>query len=128
MFALRTIIFSVAEPRSLFPWRNSGGYSIWMQLTSHSSLAGVCKCLFYYNLKINALATVSKLLYFIYVSYSFEMQECRRKGIMDVGYMDPLMICQTTLKLHEKDTLDNVFMFLDKHHDKGAILLPYNFG
>jgi hypothetical protein len=56
------------------------------------------------------------------------MQQCTRKGIMSVSYMDPLMITQNTLKLNERETLDNLIMFLEKHHDKGVILLPYNFG
>jgi hypothetical protein len=45
----------------IFPCKNSGSYSIWMQLASHSSVARLCKCLFYYKLKINALATVSHI-------------------------------------------------------------------
>jgi hypothetical protein len=60
MFALRTIITSMAEMSSLFPWRNFSSYSIWMQFTSHSSVAGL-KCLFYYTLKTIALATVSHI-------------------------------------------------------------------
>jgi hypothetical protein len=55
--------------------------------------------------KINALATLSHILTSIFfVSYSFEMQRTRRKGIMSVGYMDPLMITQNTLKLNESET------------------------
>jgi hypothetical protein len=60
-FALRTIIISVDIRSSLFPWRNSGSYSIWMQLMSNSSIVGLCKCLLYYKLKINALDTLSHI-------------------------------------------------------------------
>jgi hypothetical protein len=34
------------------------------------------------------------------------MQRSRRKGIMSVGYMDPLIITQNTLKLNERETLN----------------------
>jgi hypothetical protein len=47
---------------------------------------------------------------------------------MSVGYMDPLMITQNTLKLNERETLNHIINFLDKHHDKAVIELPYNFG
>jgi hypothetical protein len=47
---------------------------------------------------------------------------------MIVGYMDSLMITQNTLRLNERETLDHNIKFLDKHHDKGVVLLPYNFG
>jgi hypothetical protein len=47
---------------------------------------------------------------------------------MSVGYMDPLMITQHTLKLNERETLDHIINFLDKYHDKVLIELPYNFG
>jgi hypothetical protein len=32
-----------------------------MQLMSNSSIAGLCKCLLYYKLKINALDTLSHI-------------------------------------------------------------------
>jgi hypothetical protein len=47
---------------------------------------------------------------------------------MIVGYMDSLMITQNTLRLNERETLDHNIKFLDKHRDKGVVLLPYNFG
>jgi hypothetical protein len=46
MFTLTTIIIFVGIRSSLFPWRNFGSYSIWMHLVFHSSVAGLCKCLF----------------------------------------------------------------------------------
>jgi hypothetical protein len=49
------------------------------------------------------------------------------KGIMSVGYMDPLMITQNTLKINERETLNHIINFLDKHQDKAVIELPYNF-
>jgi hypothetical protein len=61
MFALRTIIFSMGNRSSLFPCRNSSSYSIWLHLTSRSSVAGLYKCLFYYKLKMNTLATSSHI-------------------------------------------------------------------
>jgi hypothetical protein len=56
------------------------------------------------------------------------MQQTKRKEIMSVGYMDALMITQTTLKLNETETLNHIINFLDKHHDKACIDLQYNFG
>jgi hypothetical protein len=46
---------------------------------------------------------------------------------MSVGYMDPLMITHNTLKLNKRETLEHIINFLDKHHDKDVIKLPYNF-
>jgi hypothetical protein len=37
---------------------------------------------------------------------------------MSVGYINPLMITQNTLKLNERETLNHIINFLDKHHDK----------
>jgi hypothetical protein len=45
------------------------------------------------------------------VSYSFEMQQSRRKGIMSVEYMDPLMITQNTLKHNERKHLITLSTF-----------------
>jgi hypothetical protein len=47
---------------------------------------------------------------------------------MSVGYMDPLMITKITLKLNERETLNRIIKYVDKHHDKACIELPYNFG
>jgi hypothetical protein len=55
------------------------------------------------------------------------MQWTRRKGIMSVRYMDPLMITHNTLELNERETLNHIINFLGKHHDKAVIDLPYNF-
>jgi histidyl-tRNA synthetase len=46
---------------------------------------------------------------------------------MSVSYMDPLMITETTLKLNERETLNHIINYLDKHHDKACIELPHNF-
>jgi hypothetical protein len=46
---------------------------------------------------------------------------------MSVGYMAPLMITQNTVKLNEREKLNQIINFLDKHHDKDVIELPYNF-
>jgi hypothetical protein len=62
------------------------------------------------------------------MSYSFEMQRTRRKGIMSAGYINPLMITENTLKLNERETLNHTIKYLDKHHDKACIEQPYNFG
>jgi hypothetical protein len=47
---------------------------------------------------------------------------------LSVGYMDPLMINQNTIKLNEMETLNHIINFLDKHHERDVIELPYNFG
>ena len=56
------------------------------------------------------------------------MQWCRRRGIKDVGFMDQLMINQACVRKWELATLDYIYLYLEKHHKKGIILLPYNFG
>jgi hypothetical protein len=57
-----------------------------------------------------------------------EMQRCRRSGILDLGYMDPLQINQVNVLGTPGETEDNIFKFLDKHRNKTFIFLPYNFG
>ena len=90
-------------------------------LTSHSSVAGLCMSLFYYKLKINALA-ILPYLNFYFVSYSMEMQRARRNGIMD-----PLVINEVTVRNKPDETVENIFLFLDRQHSKSGIVLPYNF-
>jgi hypothetical protein len=46
---------------------------------------------------------------------------------MSVGYMDPLMVTENTVKRNELETLNHI-KYVDKHHDKSCIELPYNFG
>ena len=96
-----------------------------MQSTSHSSVAGFCKSLFYCKLKITALDIVT-YLNFYFVSYSMEIQSCRNKGIIDVGFMDPLQINEKNVRDEAAETLENLFKFLDRQHSKSCILLPYN--
>jgi hypothetical protein len=55
------------------------------------------------------------------------MQLCRSRRIMSVGYIDPLVITQNTLKLNERKTLNHIINFLYKHHDMAVVELPYNF-
>ena len=47
---------------------------------------------------------------------------------MGVSIMDPLIINQVHVRDKAMETMDNLTLFLEKHHDKSAILLPYNFG
>jgi hypothetical protein len=43
---------------------------------------------------------------------------------MSVGYMDPLMITQNTLKFIQRETLNHIVNYLDKQQDKAVIELP----
>ena len=56
-----------------------------------------------------------------------EMQRARRNGIMDVGFMDPLVINEVTVRNKPDETVENIFLFLDRQHSKSGIVLLYNF-
>nr|TKW28376.1 hypothetical protein SEVIR_3G314500v2 [Setaria viridis] len=56
-----------------------------------------------------------------------EMQYYCRMGYHEVSFMDPSIIFQDNLRDKQKQTLKNIFKFLDKHRDKRRILLPWNF-
>ena len=89
----------------------------------------VSACFLYDKPIITAIAAVAYLNYFIFfVPYRYLIQLCRRKGVMDVAFMDPLMINEYCIQRWEVATLDHIVNFLDVHHDKPTIHLVYNFG
>jgi hypothetical protein len=57
-----------------------------------------------------------------------DMQLCGGSGIFDVDYMDLIQINQVNVRDQSLETLNNIFLFLYKHHSKDSILLPCNFG
>ena len=123
---LKRNIISEVAPLSLLGWRSSGSYSIVMLSTPHTSVVGFCMSFFDYKLKITALA-ILPYLNFYFVSYSMEMQACRRLRMLGVGFMDPIVINETIVRDHPPDALENLYFFLNRQHDKGCILLPYNY-
>ena len=46
---------------------------------------------------------------------------------MDIGFMDPIVINEVTVRDNPDETVENIFNFLDKQHSKAGILMPYNF-
>nr|TKW22537.1 hypothetical protein SEVIR_4G235100v2 [Setaria viridis] len=73
-------------------------------------------------------------LYFLYNQDALDkslisswIQTCRRKGYYDIGFMDPDIINESTIRDRPNQTLKNIYKFLDNQHYKKYILLPYNF-
>ena len=58
------------------------------------------------------------------------MLKLKRKGLTDVGFMDPNRTCKDTVTPYDRwrpQVENNMFKFLDNQHNKTLILLPYNF-
>ena len=55
-----------------------------------------------------------------------EMQSCRKQGIMDVGFMDPMQINEANVDDQATYTVFHLYKFLDRQQDKTMILLLYN--
>ena len=56
-----------------------------------------------------------------------KMQECRKSGIYNVGFMDRNVIHEESVHKWPNRTKNNIFMSLEGQHDRTFILLPYNF-
>ena len=54
--------------------------------------------------------------------------ECERKKIFDIGFIDPVRINEVVLKKYPKETETNLLKFIRMQHYKKKILFPYNFG
>ena len=55
------------------------------------------------------------------------MLECKRSRRYDVGFIDPYIINEYTLKNHPKDVEEDLYRFLTEHNFVKEILFPYNF-
>ena len=55
------------------------------------------------------------------------MQECRKSGIYNVGFIDPNVIHEECVCKYPNRTENNLVMSLEGQHDRTFILLPYNF-
>jgi len=56
--------------------------------------------------------------------------KCRRRGIYDIGFIDPYYIHEKTIsgnKQQAVDTENNLVKALRFHENKREILFPYNF-
>jgi hypothetical protein len=53
--------------------------------------------------------------------------ECDRKGIFDIGFVDPKRINEKLLRDFAKETENNLIRFIERQHYKKKILFPYNF-
>ncbi|KAG2623259.1 hypothetical protein PVAP13_3KG046554 [Panicum virgatum] len=56
-----------------------------------------------------------------------KMQECRKSGIYNVGFMDPNVIHEESVCQYPNRTENNILMSLKGQHDRTFILFPYNF-
>ena len=55
------------------------------------------------------------------------MLKCKRARRYDVGFIDPYIINEYTLKNHPKDVEEDLSRFLTEHNFVKEILFPYNF-
>ena len=58
------------------------------------------------------------------------MLKLKRKGLTDVGFMDPNRTFKDIVTPHDRwrpQAEKNMLRFLDNQHDKTIILFPYNF-
>ena len=53
--------------------------------------------------------------------------ECERKKIFDIGFIDPVRINEAVLKKYPKETETNLLKFIQMQHYKNKIMFPYNY-
>lgn len=56
-----------------------------------------------------------------------EIQRCRKESIFHIGFIDPYVVNDKTVREYGKETENNIFNALMGQHYKTYILLPYNF-
>ena len=59
-----------------------------------------------------------------------KIPKCRRRGIYDIGFIDPYYIHEKTISDNQQqavDTENNLVKALRFHETKREILFPYNF-
>ena len=54
-------------------------------------------------------------------------QYCKKRGIYDIGFIDPYIVNFITIQEHGKDTEANLLRFLKKQNSRTETLFPYNF-
>lgn len=54
--------------------------------------------------------------------------ECYRKKIVDIGFVDPVRVNAQLLLDFPEETEDNLLGYLESQNYKNKILFPYNFG
>ena len=55
------------------------------------------------------------------------MQEYRKSGIYNVGFIDPKVIHEESVRQYPNQTENNLVMSLEGLHDRTFILFPHNF-
>ena len=53
--------------------------------------------------------------------------KCKRRGIYDIGFIDPYYIHEKTVQKHKDDTENNLVKALRFNETKKEIQFPYNF-
>ena len=57
-----------------------------------------------------------------------KLGKCRKKNILDVGFIDSHIINGYVLEKYPKDVEKDLYEFLTKQELKSEILFPYHFG
>ena len=57
-----------------------------------------------------------------------EIHTCGQKGIIEVGFLDPMKINQMMVATQPQATKDYALEFIQTYQLKRYMLLPYNFG
>jgi hypothetical protein len=55
------------------------------------------------------------------------MLKCKKKGIYDVGFVDPYIVNEKMFQDHPKDVEHDLYIFLTEQSLEREILFPYNF-
>ncbi|XP_039771125.1 uncharacterized protein LOC120639184 isoform X2 [Panicum virgatum] len=56
-----------------------------------------------------------------------KVQECRKKGIYNIGFIDPHVVKEESVRKWPNRTKNIIFTAMDRQHACTFILLPYNF-
>jgi hypothetical protein len=56
-----------------------------------------------------------------------KLGECKRRNILDVGFIDPHIINGYVLEKYPQDVEKDMYEFLTKQELKSEILFPYHF-
>jgi hypothetical protein len=70
---------------------------------------------------------LSQLYSFCMLLCRMKMLECKRRGMYDVGFIDPYIVNEIMLQRHPKDVEHDLYAFLTKQNLRSDSLFLYNF-
>jgi hypothetical protein len=103
-----------------------GLYTIKTPYTSPLSVDLLCKCFLSFLYSSSTTSALSHPLFY-FVSCRMKVQQCRRKGYYNIGFMDSDVINENSVIKWPNRTENNIFRALDKQRTCTFIMLPYNF-